>query len=75
MKEGFSRYLKKQELEINLKSKKALANINKLFNGRNDPIKFVDDNCSIIFKLKEKRLEKNQLQNHERQILNAKVID
>ena len=65
MKEGFSRYLKKQELE-NLKRKKALANINKLFNGRNDPIKFADDYGSIIFKLKEKRLEKNQLQNHER---------
>ena len=35
-------------LEINLKDKKTMANINKLFNGRNDAIKFVDDYGSMI---------------------------
>ena len=36
--EEFNRYLKKQELEMNPK-KKTLANINKLFNGKNNAIK------------------------------------
>ena len=35
-------------LEINLKEQKTMANINKLFNGRNDAIKFVDDYGSMI---------------------------
>ena len=39
-------------MEINLK--KACANINKLFNGKNDTIKFVDDYVSMILEAKRK---------------------
>ena len=45
-KEEFDRYLKKLELRIGNasgKQRKILFNINKLFNGRNDTIKFVND--------------------------------
>ena len=51
----FSRYLKRIRIGNNSeKDKKALANINKLFNGRNDAIKFVDDYCSMILAAKRK---------------------
>ena len=36
----------------NLKNKKSLANINKLFNGRNHAIKFVYDYGSVILEAK-----------------------
>ena len=41
-------------MEINLKNKKNLTNINKLFNGRNDATKFVDDYGSTILEAKRK---------------------
>ena len=45
-------------MEINLKNKiKTLVNINKLFNGRNDPIKIVDGYASIILEAKRKTAE------------------
>ena len=44
-------------MEINLKIKKTLANINKLFNGRNDAINFVDDYGSMILEAKRKAPE------------------
>ena len=48
-------------MEINLKNKqtnkKTLANINKLFKGRSDAIKFVDDYGSMILEAKKKAAE------------------
>ena len=45
-------------MEINLKNKKdILANINKLFNGRNDATKFVGDSASMIPEAKRKEAE------------------
>ena len=45
-------------MEINLKNKrKTLVNINKLFNGRNDPIKTVDGYALIILEAKRKMAE------------------
>ena len=44
-------------MEINLKNKKTLANINKLFNGRNDVIKFVDDYGLMILEAERKVAE------------------
>ena len=41
-------------MEINLKNKKNLANINKVFNRRNDAIKFGDDYGSMILEAKRK---------------------
>ena len=60
--EEFNRHLKKKEkkeLEINLKNKinKTLANINKLFNGRNDAIKFLDDYGSMIIEATKKAVK------------------
>ena len=37
-----------------------LANINKLFNGKNDPIKFVDDYSSIFPEAKRKVAEEER---------------
>ena len=52
--EESKRYLKKKKLEINLKKKKkTLANAKKVFNGRNDSIKFVDNYGSMILKAKK----------------------
>ena len=48
-------YKKKKELEINLKNK--FTNINRLFNGRNNTIKLVDDYGSIILEVKIKVAE------------------
>ena len=42
---------------INQKNKKRLANINELFNGRNDAIKFVDGYGSMILEAKRKAAE------------------
>ena len=44
-------------MEINLKNKKPLANINMLLNGGNDAIKFVDDYGSMILEAKRKAAE------------------
>ena len=44
-------------MEINLKSKKTLANINKIFNGRKGAIKFADDYDSMILEVKRKAPE------------------
>ena len=44
-------------MKVNLKNKqneKTLVNINKLFNGRNDGIQFVDDYASMILEAKRK---------------------
>ena len=42
-------------MEINLKTKKkTVANINKLFNRRNNAIKFVDDYNSMVLEAKRK---------------------
>ena len=35
-------------------NKKTLANINMLFNRRNQAIKFIEDNCSVILEAKRK---------------------
>ena len=57
--EDFNRYLKKIRIgNKSEKQKKTLANINKLFKGRNDAIKFVDDYGSIILKAKRNAAEK-----------------
>ena len=60
-------------MEINLKNKKTLANINKLFNGRNDAAKFVDGCGSMIYEAKGKAAEeepkpepRNAETNHEK---------
>ena len=42
---------------IGNKSKKALANINKIFNERSNAIKFVDDYGSMRFEAKRKKTE------------------
>ena len=39
---------------INLKNKKTLANINNVFNRRNDAIRFVDDYGPMILEAKRK---------------------
>ena len=46
-------------MEINLKNKnsKTLANIDKLFNGRNDAIKFLDDYGSMILEATKKAVK------------------
>ena len=45
-------------MKINLKNKKkTLTNINKLFKGGNDAIKFVDDYGSMILEAKKKSAE------------------
>ena len=45
-------------MEINQKNKKkTLNNINKLFNGRSDAIRFVDEYGSIILEVKIKAAE------------------
>ena len=45
-------------MEINLKNKKTLADINKLFKERNDAIKFVDDYGSMVLEAKRNTTEK-----------------
>ena len=56
--EKFNRYLKKIKIgNKSEKQKKTLANINKLFNGRNDAIKFADDYGSMILAAKRKVAE------------------
>ena len=56
--EEFKKYLKKKEWDLNLKIKKnTLANINKLLNGRNDAIRFLDDFGSVILEAKRKVAE------------------
>ena len=47
-------------MEINLKNKKALTNTNKLFNGRNDSTKFLDDDTSMILEAKRKAPEEQR---------------
>ena len=45
-------------MEINVRNKrKASTNINKLFNGRRDAAKFVDDYGSLILEAKRKAAE------------------
>ena len=41
----------------NKEQKKTLANLNNIFNGRNDVINFIEDDCSIILEAKEKAAE------------------
>ena len=49
----FSRYLKRIRIvNKSEKQKKILANINELFNERNNVIKFVDDYCSLVLEAK-----------------------
>ena len=58
--EEFNRYLKKIKIgnkSVKLK-KKTLPDINKLFNGRNDAFKFVDDYGSMILEAKRDTHEK-----------------
>ena len=55
-KEDLSKYLKKIRIG-NRSEKKALSNINKLFNVRNDAFKFVDDYGSMILQAKRKAAE------------------
>ena len=60
--EDFNRYLKK--IRRGNKTKKqeiTVSNINRLFNGRNDAIKFIEGYSSIIIEAK-KKLQKNQQQ-------------
>ena len=46
---------KQKKICSNIKEVLILANINKLLNGRNDTIKFVDDMVQWFLKLKEKQ--------------------
>ena len=46
---------KQKKICSNIKKVLILANINKLLNGRNDTIKFVDDMVQWFLKLKEKQ--------------------
>ena len=49
----FSRYLKRIRIvNKSEEQKKILANINELFNERNNVIKFVDDYCSLVLEAK-----------------------
>ena len=60
--EDFNRYLKK--IRRGNKTKKqeiTVSNINRLFNGRNDAIKFIEGYSSVIIEAK-KKLQKNQQQ-------------
>ena len=61
---------------MNLIKKKKPANINMLFNGRNDSIKFVDDYASLILEAKGKVAEEklNLNQNHQKKRLDAKSL-
>ena len=61
---------------MNLIKKKNPANINMLFNGRNDSIKFVDDYASMILEAKGKVAEEklNLNQNHQKKRLDAKSL-
>ena len=54
--EDLSKYLEKIRIG-NKAAKKSLSNINKLFNVRNDAIKFADDCGSIILQAKRKTAE------------------
>ena len=51
-----------------------MANINKLFNARNDATKFVDYYGSIIFEAKKKGAEEKLNQSQQKQKLNAKNL-
>ena len=44
-------------MEISLKNKTILTNISKLFDGKNDAIKFVVDYGSMILEAKKKEVE------------------
>ena len=51
-------------MDLNLKIKKnTLANINKLLNGRNDAIRFLDDFGSMILEAKRKVAEEKAERN------------
>ena len=51
----FNNYLKKIRIgNKSEKQKKTLAKINKIFNGRNNAIRFVDDYDSMILEIKRK---------------------
>ena len=51
-------------MDLNLKIKKnTLANINKLLNGRNDAIRFLDDFGSMILEAKRKVSEEKSERN------------
>ena len=55
--ESGERYFLEEKIRIIWKTKKTLTNINKLFNGRNNAIKFVDYNSSMILEAKRKAAE------------------
>ena len=56
--EDFNTYLETIQRENKTEQqKKALLNINRLFNGRNDSIKFVEDYGSMILEAKRKLSE------------------
>ena len=44
-------------MEINLKNKKALTKINKIFSGRSDAIKSADGYSSMVLEAKSKSVE------------------
>ena len=48
LQKDYSEYLKKVRKGTKNKEKKALANINILFNARNGAIKFIEDYSSVI---------------------------
>ena len=63
--EGFNNYLK--TIRRGNKTKKqwnTLASIDRLFNGRNDALKFIEDYGSMIFEAKKKQ-QKNQQKVHD----------
>ena len=68
--EKLKRYLKKEELEIDLK--KTLTNMNKLFNKRKDAIKFVDNYDSMILNSKRKAAEEKPEPKHSKQKIKCK---
>ena len=64
--EDFNNHLKgirrgkqlKRKKNCQLEEKKTLSNINRLFNGRNDSIKFVQDYGSMILRPTKKQQQK-----------------
>ena len=73
--ESGEEYFLEEKIRIIWKTKKTLTNINKLFNGRNNAIKFVDYNSSMILEAKKKKQPKMKInQNQQKQKLKAKNL-
>ena len=56
------------------KQRKTWTNINKLFNGKNNVFKFVDDYCSMILEAKRKMAEEKPEPELSKAKLNAENL-